>query len=75
MPTKTRDLTWANVDVDDDAEMGIFRKQEERKAGERIRRAVKDLQRKGILDEKGELINKELPADMREDSQLRVPTA
>jgi hypothetical protein len=69
MATKTRELTWANVDVDDEEEMEIFRQQEERKADERIRKAVKELQDKGILDENGELVNKELPPDMREDSE------
>ncbi len=69
MATETRELTWANVDVDDDEEMDLFRRQEEKKADERIRKAVEELQKKGILDEKGELVNKELPPDMHEDSQ------
>lgn len=69
MPTETRELTWANVDVENDAEMDLFREQEERKADERIRKAFRELQEKGIIDEKGELINKELPPDMREDSE------
>jgi len=64
-----RELTWANVDVDNDAEMDLFREQEERKADERIRKAFLELQEKGIIDEKGELVNKELPPDMREDSE------
>jgi hypothetical protein len=69
MPTQTRELTWANVDVDNDEEMDQFREQEERKADERIRKAFLELQEKGIIDEKGELISKELPPDMREDSE------
>jgi hypothetical protein len=69
MPTQTRELTWANVDVDNDEEMDLFREQEERKADERIRKAFLELQEKGIIDEKGELIDKELPPDMREDSE------
>ena len=69
MPTQMRELTWANVDVDNDAEMDLFREQEERKADERIRKAFLELQEKGIIDEKGELVNKELPPDMREDSE------
>ena len=69
MPTQTRELTWANVDVDNDAEMDLFREQEERKADERIRKAFLELQEKGIIDEKGDLVNKELPPDMREDSE------
>jgi hypothetical protein len=67
--TRTRELTWANVDVDDDAEMDEFRRQEERKADERIRKAFRELRDKGIVDEKGDLLRKELPPDMREGSE------
>ena len=69
MSTKTRELTWANVDVDDDAEMELFRKQEERKAGERVREAVRRLREQGIIDARGRRIRKDLPPDMREGSE------
>lgn len=51
------------------ARCGRFRQQEERKADERIRKAFLELQEKGIVDEKGELLRKELPPDMREGSE------
>jgi hypothetical protein len=69
MSTKTRELTWANVDVDNDAEMELFRKQEERKAGERVREAVRRLREQGIIDARGRRIRKDLPPDMREGSE------
>ncbi|HXJ96864.1 MAG TPA: hypothetical protein VMT20_28835 [Terriglobia bacterium] len=69
MPSQTQELTWANVDVDNDAEMDLFRKQEERKADERIRKAFHELQEKGIIDAQGRRIRKDLPHDMREDSE------
>ncbi len=69
MSTKTRDLTWANVDVDDDAEVKEFRRQEERKARERAPEAVRRQQERGIMDAQGRRIRKDLPADMRGDSE------
>lgn len=69
MSTKTRERTWANADVDNDAEIEIFRKQEERKAGERVREAVRRLREQGIIDAQGRRIRKDLPPDMREDSE------
>ncbi len=69
MSTKTRDLTWANVDVDDDAEMKEFRRQEERKARDRAQVAVRRLQEQGIMDVHGRRVRKDLPADMRGDSE------
>jgi len=69
MNTKIRDLTWANVDVDDDAEMKELRRQEERKARERAQEAVRRLQEQGIMDVHGRRVRKDLPADMRGDSE------
>lgn len=69
MSTKTRDLTWANVDVDDDAEVKEFRRQEEHKARVRAQEAVRRLQEQGIMDAQGRRIRKDLPADMRGDSE------
>jgi len=69
MNTKIRDLTWANVDVDDDAEMKELRRQEERKARERAQEAVRRLQEQGIMDVSGRRVRKDLPADMRGDSE------
>jgi hypothetical protein len=69
MSTKIRDLTWANVDVDDDAEMKELRRQEERKARERAQEAVRRLQEQGIMDVHGRRVRKDLPADMHGDSE------
>ena len=69
MSTKIRDLTWANVDVDDDAEMKELRRQEERKARERAQEAVRRLQEQGIMDVSGRRVRIDLPADMRGDSE------
>jgi len=69
MNTKIRDLTWANVDVDDDAEMKELRRQEERKARARAQEAVRRLQEHGIMDVHGRRVRKDLPADMRGDSE------
>ena len=69
MSTKTRDLTWANVDVDDDAEVKEFRRQEERKARARAQEAVRRLQEQGIMDVHGRRVRKDLPADMCGDSE------
>jgi hypothetical protein len=69
MNTKTRDLTWANVDVDDDGEMKEFRRQEESKARERSQEAVRRLQEQGIMDVRGRRVRKELPTDLRGDSE------
>jgi len=69
MSTKTRDLTWANVDVDDDGEMNEFRREEERKARKRAQESVRQLQEQGIMDAHGRRVRKVLPADMREDSE------
>jgi hypothetical protein len=69
MSTKFRDLTWANVDVNDGAEMKELRRQEERKARERAQEAVRRLQEQGIMDVHGRRVRKDLPADMRGDSE------
>ena len=69
MSTKIRDLTWADVDVDDDAEMKELRRQEERKARARAQEAVRRLQEQGIMDVHGRRVRKDLPADMRGDSE------
>ena len=69
MSTKTRDLTWANVDVNDDAEMKGFRRQEDQKARERAQEAVRWLQEQGIMDVHGRRVRKDRPADMHGDSE------
>ncbi len=69
---KEEELTWATVDLDDDKEVTRFEERELEKAGERIRKAVKELEELGIVDDKGRRINKELPPDMQPHSQTDV---
>ncbi len=57
--------TWANVNTDDPQEMAEFNEQEDRKAGERVKEAFQKLRNLGIVDESGELVDDELPSDMR----------
>lgn len=66
---KEEDLTWASVSFDDPEEVKRFEEQELRRAGERIRKAVKELQDLGIVDKDGELVDKTLPPDMQPDSE------
>jgi len=57
--------TWANVNTDDPHEMAEFNEQEDRKAGERVKEVFQNLRSLGIVNENGELIDDELPPDMR----------
>jgi len=65
-------LTWATVNTDDEEEMSRFEEQELEKAGKRIKKAVKELQDLGIVDEKGRRVKKELPPDMQPGSKTDV---
>ena len=67
-----KELTWATVDTNNPAEMEVFRHQQAKKAGGRIRRAVKELQDLGIMDAEGRRVKKELPPDMQPDSETDV---
>lgn len=69
---KEEKLTWANVNTDDPEEMKRFREQQAERAGERIRKAVTELQELGIMDEEGRPVKKELPPDMQPDSKTDV---
>ncbi len=64
-----KDLTWATVNLDDEDDVARFEALELRRAGERIKKAVDELQVLGIIDEQGELINPELPPDMEPGSK------
>ncbi len=59
------ELTWATVNTGDLDEMAEFNEQEARKAGERVKAAFQHLRDLGIVDEHGDLIDNELPPDMR----------
>jgi len=69
LPTKTGELTWANVDLQNPQEMAAFRQQQTQRAGKRVRAAVKKVQDQSILDENGRRIRQDVPADMREGSK------
>jgi hypothetical protein len=56
--------TWATVNTEDPDEMAELDEREERKAGERIEAAFNRLRVPGIVDEEGELLRLDLPADM-----------
>jgi len=67
--TRFKELTAANVDLDDPEEWAEFIRQDIERAGERIREAVKQLQDRGIIDAEGRLIPGDLPPDMAPDSK------
>ena len=69
---KEEKLNWATVDLDDEEALDSFEEQELDRAGERIRKAVKELEELGIVDERGRRIKKELPPDMQPDSKTDV---
>ncbi len=69
---KEEKLNWATVDLDDEEALDRFEEQELDRAGERIRKAVKELEELGIVDERGQRIKKELPPDMQPDSKTDV---
>ena len=62
----TKRLTIENVNLDDDAELDAFDDQVITAGLERVRAEGDELRRKGILDAQGNLLLKELPADMKE---------
>jgi hypothetical protein len=64
MPPIVEELTWANVNLDDPQERTRFYEQERQKGGERAKAAFQRLRDLGIMDEHGELLVKDLPADM-----------
>jgi hypothetical protein len=75
MPVKTKPrphhkvLNWATVDITNPEEVAELQRLEEKRAGVLARKAVAELQALGIVDRQGRRIKKELPPDMRDDSQ------
>jgi hypothetical protein len=65
MPT-TKRLSIENVNLDDDAELDAFDDQVITAGLERVRAEGDELRRRGILDAQGNMLLKELPADMKE---------
>ena len=62
----TKRLTIENVNLDDDAELDAFDDQVITAGLERVRAEGDELRRRGILDAHGNVVLKELPADMKE---------
>ena len=62
----TKRLTIESVNLDDEQEMDAFVDQVLTAGMERVRAEGDELRRKGLLDSEGNVLVKELPADMRE---------
>jgi hypothetical protein len=62
----TKRLTIENVDLDDEREMDALVDQMFTAGLERVRAEGDELRRRGLLDSQGNLLVKELPADMQE---------
>src|SRR5260370_42300649 len=65
----TRRITIENVNLDDERETDAFMEQMFAEGLERVRAEGDELRRKGLLDEHGNMVIKELPADMKEGSE------
>ena len=62
----TKRLTIDNVDFDDERELDAFMNEVLTAGVERVKAEGEELRRRGILDADGNLVVKELPADMQE---------
>ncbi len=65
----TKRLTIETVDLDDEDEMDEFWDQVMAANMEKVRAESAELMRRGIIDEEGNLLTKELPPDMRPGSE------
>jgi len=72
MPVKQSVPTWKSVDVDDPDALRQLEEKEELDAEVRIRNAVRELEKAGVIDSKGRRIRQGLPPDMSEDSGCEV---
>jgi hypothetical protein len=72
MPVKQAVPTWKTVAVDDPDALRQLEEKEELDAEVRIRDAVRELEKAGIIDSKGRRISHDLPPDMREGSGCEV---
>ena len=70
---ESTELTWASVNLEDPEERARFYQQEDHKARHRVARAVKSLQKRGIIDAHGRRIRTELPPDMQPSSKCTLP--
>ena len=62
----TKPISIENVNLDDERQMDAFVDQVLTAGMERVRAEGDELRRKGLLDSQGNLLLKELPADMKE---------
>ncbi len=72
LDSREPNVTWSDVSLEDPARRAVFFKQLLAKAGKRAKYAFEKLQSQGILDEKGNLLKSELPADMQPGSNCDV---
>lgn len=70
--SRTKPLTLADVDPDNDADMERLEHEEVASAAERVKQAIERHRAAGLVDEKGRRISKELPPDMRPGSKTGV---
>jgi hypothetical protein len=68
MPIAKR-LTIDSVDLDDRREMDAFDDQVIGAGMERVRSEGRELRRRGLIDDHGNLLAKELPPDMKERAE------
>ena len=68
MPIAKR-LTIENVNLDDERELDALDDQVITAGMERVQAEGDELRRRGLLDSEGNLLVKELPADMREAAE------
>jgi len=72
MPLKQAVPTWKSVDVDDTDSLRQLEEREELEAEVRIRNAVQEFEKAGVIDSSGRRIRQDLPADMSEGSGCEV---
>src|SRR5258708_3781761 len=65
----TKRLTLDNVDLDDQSEMDALDDQMFEAGMKRVRAEGEELGRRGLMDENGKMLIKDLPADMKEGSE------
>ena len=63
---------WETVVLEDATLIRRLEELEEQSAGERVREAVQQLEKAGIIDEKGRRVSQDLPPDMREGSTCEL---
>ena len=72
MPVKQAVPTWKSVAVDNPNELRQLEEKEELDAEIRIRDAVRELEKAGVIDSTGRRIRQDIPPDMREGSKCDV---